>query len=174
MRSVFTLICLGLMLLGCQEQARIGFVDNGKVINEYQEKIDIEEKYKAKDAVFSKKTDSIGQAFQLEAQDFQQKASRMSQQKAQEMYDQLGQKQQLLQQQLQFEQQQLQQAFNAEIDSVIVKVKDFVKSYGEKNGYKVILGTTDASSTVMYGLPEDDITQIVLDSLNASYKKSKE
>ncbi|NND52001.1 MAG: OmpH family outer membrane protein [Flavobacteriaceae bacterium] len=160
-----------LLFMSCQEQQKIGFVDNGKVINEFQEKIDIEEKFKSKDEIFTKRTDSIGQAFQLEAQQFQLESKNMSAKRAQEKYDELGKKQQLLQQQLQFEQQQLQQAFNAEIDSAIVKVKNFVKEYGKANGYTYILGTTDASSSVMYGTESNDLTQIIIDSLNAKYKK---
>ena len=166
----FVLIAM-LVLASCQEPQKIGYVDNGKVINEYQEKIDIESKFKLRDESFAMRTDSIGKAFQLEAQDFQLKSKSMSAKKAQELYDELGKKQQLLQQQLQFEQQQLQQAFNVEIDSAIIKVKDFVNDYGKKNGYTYIFGTTEASSTVMYGKEENDITQIVLDAINSAYKK---
>ena len=93
----------------------------------------------------------------------------MSQKKAQEAYEALGQKQQLLQQQIQFEQQQITQAFQAEIDSVIIKVKDYVKEYGKTNGYTYILGTSDASASVMYGTDENDLTQTILDALNAQY-----
>ncbi len=165
------LIVLAIFIFGCQDQQKIGFIDNGRVINEYQAKIDIEEKYKGKDEVFAIRTDSISKAFQLEAQDFQIKSRGMSTSKAQELYDQLGQKQQLLQQQLQFEQQQLQQSFNGEIDSVIIKVKDYVKTYGENNGYTFILGTSDASSSVMYGVESKDLSQIIIDGLNAEYKE---
>lgn len=154
----------------CQQQ-KIGYIDNGKVINDYQEKKDIEEKYKAKDEAFKKRTDSIGQAFQLEAQEFQLKARKMSQKKAQEAYEALGQKQQLLQQQIQFEQQQITQAFQAEIDSTIVKVKDFVKDYGKTNGYTYILGTSDGAASVLYGTEENDLSQTIIDALNAEYKK---
>ena len=170
MKKTGFIIVLALIMFSCQEQQKIGFIDNGKVINEYQEKIDIEEKYKGKDELFTKRTDSISQAFQLEAQEFQLKSKQMSAKKAQEKYDELGQKQQLLQQQLQFEQQQLQQAFSTEIDSAIVKVKDFVKDYGAKNGYTYILGTSEASSSVMYGQEANDLTQIVIDALNEAYK----
>ena len=171
MRKIGFLIVLMLTIVSCQEQQKMGYIDNGKVINDYQEKKDIEEKYKGKDEVFSKRTDSISKAFQLEAQDFQIKSKSMSAKKAQEMYEELGNKQQLLQQQLQFEQQQLQQAFNAEIDSVIVKVKAFVEDYGKKNGYTFILGTSDVSSSVMYGAEANDLTKEILDGLNASYTK---
>lgn len=170
MKRILVVITILMFASACQEQAKIAFINNGDVINEYQEKKDLEEKFKVKDEAFKKKTDSISQAFQLEAQQFQLKAQKMSQKKAQEEYNALGQKQQLLQQQLQFEQQQMQQAFNTEIDSVIKKVKSFVKDYGKKNGYTYILGSNEAGS-VMYGEETNDLSQTIIDALNASYKK---
>lgn len=173
MKYITLVIIALLMVTSCQQQQKIAFIDNGKVINEFQEKIDIEAKYKIKEEAFQKRTDSIGQAFQLEAQEFQLKANSMSAAKAQEKYEELGQKQQLLQQQIQFEQQQIQQAFGTEIDSTITKVKNFVKDYGANNGYTYILGTSDASSSVMYGTEANDITQIIIDELNANHKKKE-
>ena len=85
----------------------------------------------------------------------------------------LQQKQQQLQQQMQVEQQQLTQAFQADIDSVIVKVKTFVNNYGKTNGYNYILGTSEAAATVMYGVEESDLTKTILDALNADYKKAE-
>lgn len=118
-----------------------------------------------------KKTDSLGEAFQLEAQAFQLEAQNLSQEKAKAKYQELSQKQQYLQQQTQFEQQQMQQAFQTEIDSAIIEVKDFVKDYGKKNGYTYILGTSDAAASVLYGTDENDITDIIIESINSSYKK---
>lgn len=172
MKKIIIAVCTLSFLVSCQQGPKIAFVDTGKVINEYQEKIDIEEKYKGKDEVFSKKTDSVSKAFQLEAQEFQLKAKRMSTANAQKAYEELGQKQQLLQQQLQFEQQQLQQAFDTEIDSTIKKIRNFVQDYGKTNGYNYILGTSDALNTVMYGEEVNDLTQSIIDELNSSYKKN--
>jgi outer membrane protein len=169
MKKIIYLACVLVLFASCQQQ-KIGFVDNGKVINEYQEKLDIEEKYKAKDEAFKKKTDSIGQAFQIEAQAFQAKANKMSQKKAQEAYESLMQKQQMLQQQIQFEQQQITQAFQTEIDSTINKVKAFVKDYGKTNGFTYILGTSDGASSVLYGTEENDLSQTIIDALNVKYK----
>jgi outer membrane protein len=157
--------------MSCQNQQKIGFVDNGKMINEYQEKKDIEEKFTQKELAFQKRTDSIGKAFQLEAQDFQLKVSTMPQSQQQEQYQILGQKQKMLQQQIQFEQQQMQQAYQTEIDSVISKVKVFVKDYGKNNGYDFILGTSDNAASVLYGDEKKDLSQIMIDALNANYKK---
>ena len=81
------------------------------------------------------------------------------------------QKQQMLQQQIQIEQQQITQAFQTEIDSTIVKVKVFVKDYGKTNGFTYILGTSDGASSVLYGTEENDLSQTIIDALNAEYKK---
>ena len=66
-----------LILASCQEQ-KIGYVDSGKVINEYQEKKDIEEKFKGKEEAFKKRADSIGKAFQFEVQKYNAEKPRMS------------------------------------------------------------------------------------------------
>jgi len=159
-----------LTLASCQQQ-KIGYMDNGKVVNEYQEKKDIEEKYKGKDEAFKKRADSIGKAFQLEVQKYNVERSKMSKSNIQAKEQELGQKQQILQQQMQFEQQQLQQAFQTEIDSVIGRVKTFVKDYGKTNGYNYIFGTSESAPSVLYGSEENDLSQLILEALNAKYKK---
>jgi len=171
MKKNSILILFLVVFMSCQNQQKIGFVDNGKLINEYQEKKDIEEKYTQKDLAFQKRTDSISKAFQLEAQEFQLKLSSMPQNKQQEQYQILGQKQKMLQQQIQFEQQQMQQGYQSEIDSVIVKIKKFVNEYGKNNGFTYILGTSDNAASVLYGKEENDLSQIIVDELNANYKK---
>ena len=162
---------LAFVFTACQKEKKIGYVENGKVINDYQEKKDIEAKYQAKEEAFNKKADSIGKAFQLEVQQTQIDARNASQKKAQELMQGLQQKQQVLQQQMQFEQQQLAQAFQTEMDSLIIKVKDFVKDYGKQNNFTYILGTSDAAASVLYGIEENNLTKIILDALNAGYNK---
>lgn len=171
MKSIFYVALVMCILTSCEKPKKIGFVNNSTVINDYQEKKDLETKYQVKEESFRKRADSIGRAFQIEVQSTQSIAQKSSQQKAQELMGGLQQKQQLLQQQMQFEQQELTQDFQNDIDSVIVKVKDFVKDYGITNGYTYILGTSDAASTVMYGTDENDLTKTILDALNANYKK---
>lgn len=171
MKNIIYVLLLVTVFTACQKEKKIGYVENGTVINEYQEKKDIEAKYQAKETAFNKKADSLGKSFQLEVQQTQITARQSSQKKAQELMGGLQQKQQVLQQQMQFEQQQLAQAFQTEIDSLIIKVKDFVKDYGKKNNYTYILGTSDAAASVLYGTEENNLTQIILDALNAQYKK---
>jgi outer membrane protein len=173
MKKIFTALTVLVAFMSCQEQDKVAFIDNGEVINDYQMKIDLEERFKVKDEAFKKRTDSIGQAFQIEAQAFNLAASKMSKKAQQEKYQELGQKQQMLQQQIQYEQQIMQQEFNVEMDSVISKVNDFVADYGKKNGYTFILGKNQAGS-VMYGADGKDITEAVTKAINDDYYTNKD
>ncbi|NAS31606.1 OmpH family outer membrane protein [Flavobacteriaceae bacterium R38] len=155
-------------LISCQQEKN-AFIDNSTLINDYQEKKEVEAKFKKKIEAFQKKTDSLSKLFQLEANEFQAEANKLSQQKAQERYNQLLQKQQFMQQQLGLEEQQIQRESQAAIDSLVKKVKNFVKDYGKNNGYTYILGSNEAGS-VLYGKDEKDITEEVLKTLNEQYK----
>ena len=124
-KLILAIAALGIM--SCQ-QSKIGYVDNVKLMDEYQEKIDIEARYKTKADAFTKKKDSISQAFQIEAQAFQAKAQSMSQKKAQEEYGVMQQKGQFIGQQLQQEELQLQTSGQTEMDSLVSKVKKEIKA----------------------------------------------
>jgi len=136
----------------------------------YQEKIDVEEKYQNKLETLNRKRDSISQAFQLEAQEFQSRAEIMVASKAQKEYDILQQRGQFMGQQLQQEEQILSQQGQLEMDSVVQKVKREIKAFGKSNKYTYILGGGEGGS-VLYGQESDDLTEQVLKILNDKYKK---
>lgn len=167
----YSYIVIAILMFTSCKQEKIGFIDNGEVINAYQEKIDIETKYEVKNNTLQKRIDSIRTVLQADAQEFQTKAQSMSESEAQRIYQELASRQQRLSAEIQQEQQEMQQAFQTEIDTLIVKVKDFVKNYGKNNEYTYILGTSDASSSVMYGKEENDLSKEITDALNAAYKK---
>lgn len=166
MKNIFYGLVLVLAFTSCEKQSKIGFVDSGILINEYQKKKDLEAKFQVKELALRKKFDSIENAFQIEAQKFQAEANRMAQTTAQQKYEQLSLQRQTIDQQKQIEGQQFQQEFQTEIDTLIISVKKFVKEYGKKNGYTFILGTSDAAATVLYGTKEHDLTRIILEDLN--------
>ena len=159
-----------LIFASCQQTEKIGYVDNSKLINDYQEKIDIENKLKVKVTAFQKRTDSLRKVFQLDVNEAEIKARGMSQANIQKLSQELQQTEQVLSQRLQFEQQQIAQESQSQNDSLIKKVKVFVKDYGTNNGYSYILGSNEGGS-VMYGKEESDLTQTLLDLLNAAYKQ---
>jgi|SRR5690606_16840401 len=169
MKKIFLILLIGVSLASCK-QDKIAFVDSTKLINEYQEKIDIEAQFKTKADKFQKRADSLSRAFQGEAMEFENKSKTLSQTAAQEQYGALMQKRQAMGQQLQAEELQIQQEGQTEMDSLVKKIRTFVKDYGEKNQYTFILGSNEAGS-VLYGEKAKDITEEVLKELNEAYKK---
>lgn len=170
MKQLFYVLLVAVCFTSCQQQ-KIGYVNNSTLVKDYQMAKDLDAKYKGKEEVLRKRADSISQAFQLEVQSTQLQAKKSSQKKAQELMSGLQQKQAVLQQTMQFENQQLTQAAQAESDSLIIKIKDFIKDYGKTNQYDFILGTSEGTPSVLYGKGETDLTQTILDALNAEYKK---
>ncbi len=169
MKKIFLTLLIGVSLASCQ-QDNIAFVDSTKLINEYQEKIDVEAQFKTKADKFQKRADSLSRAFQGEAMEFENKSKSLSQTAAQEQYGALMQKRQAMSQQLQAEELQIQQEGQTEMDTLVKKIRTFVKDYGERNKYTYILGSNEAGG-VLYGEKSKDITEAVLKELNAAYKK---
>ncbi|MGI4760321.1 MAG: OmpH family outer membrane protein [Janthinobacterium lividum] len=76
---------------------------------------------------------------------------------------QLGQYREAIQQRAQQENQRLTQAVLAEINA-------YLKQYGKQQGYTFILGATE-SGNIVYAADEADITDDVLQGLNAQYDR---
>jgi outer membrane protein len=172
MKRVIIVLIVLVSFSACQEQQKIAFVDNTKVVNEFNKKIDFEAKFKTKIDVFNKKADSLNQAIQMEAQMFQTRAAKMKQSKAEEEYNVLLQKKQMQDYQLSNEEKILQLEGQKEIDTLVKQVKAFVKDYGKANGYTFILGANEAGS-VLYGAESTDLTETILDALNEDVKKEE-
>jgi len=170
MKNFIVALVLLIGLASCQESIKIGYVDNAKIVDEYQEKKDVEAKLQEKINAFEKKRDSLGKAWQLEIQEAQMKAQKMSQTELQKLQQEFQQKEQLISQKIQFDQQQLSSESQAQNDTLIKKIKSFVKKYGKDNGYTYILGSNEGGS-VMYGNEALDVTDEVIKELNTSYSK---
>ena len=159
-----------LALTACTD--KVAFVDNSKLLNDYQEKKDIEAKLKGQISAYERKRDSISVAFQTEARAFDAQAKTLPQNVAQKKYNELMQKSQILQQHLQQEEQKIQMESQTQMDSLLSKVKKNIKEYGKQKGYTFILGANDGGS-VLYGTEKKDITKEVTEYLNNQYKGKK-
>ena len=159
-----------LALTACTD--KVAFVDNSKLLNDYQEKKDIEAKLKGQISAYERKRDSISMAFHTEARAFDAQAKTLPQNVAQKKYNELMQKSQILQQHLQQEEQKIQMESQTQMDSLLSKVKKNIKEYGKQKGYTFILGANDGGS-VLYGTEKKDITKEVTEYLNNQYKGKK-
>lgn len=138
-----------LMAASCQQTGKIGYVDNSQLINEYQEKKDIEERLNTKIAAFQKRTDSLRKIFQLDVNEAEIKARSMSQANIQKLSQELQERESILSQRVQLEQQQITQESRAQNDSLIKKFVILLKITVRKMGILIFLGVMRAEALCM-------------------------
>lgn len=171
LKKISLIAVVAVSLISCQQE-KTAFVNNEKLIEEYQERKDIEDKYKVKVEALTSKKDSIGKGLQEEGMALQAKGANMSEAQQQELYGPYMQKRQMLQQQLQQEEQLMAQESQTEIDALLKKIDESIATYGAANGYTYIFGKNKVGS-VLYGSEKNDITSAVLEELNKTYSATK-
>ena len=171
MKKGILIAIMSVVLFSCQQE-KTAFVNKEKLIEEYQKRIDIEEKYKVLMEGYTKTKDSLRNAFKAEVANFQAQAKSMPADKAQKIYDILGQKQQQIQQNEQIQERTISQQSQGEIDGLLKTIDEAIVAYGEANGYDYIFGKNKVGS-VQYGAEKNDITKIILDNLNKTYSETK-
>ncbi|GAB2762548.1 OmpH family outer membrane protein [Salinimicrobium soli] len=169
MKKMIMLFALGTIFVSCNND-KTAYVDTTRLIQEYSEMKDVEAKFTTRSEQLKKELDSVARGFQQEVLEFRENEATMSQAEKEAAQTELMQKQQMLQQQQQMRSGQLRQESDEVIDSLITKVKDFVKAYGEENDYTYIFGSNETAN-IMYAKEGLDITEEVLEELNAGVKE---
>lgn len=171
MKKLFLVILVAAGLTSCNEQ-KTAYVDTTKLIQEYSEMKEVEAKFTTKSDRVKTELDSLARGFQQEVQEYQQNMGSLSTTQRQETEEKLMRKQQAIQQQQQQMGNQLRQESDVVIDSIVNKVKEYVKDYGKENGYTYIFGSNE-SANIMYAKEGLDITEEILEKLNSGYKKTE-
>ncbi|CAL68240.1 OmpH family outer membrane protein [Christiangramia forsetii] len=166
-RRFIGIAAVAIMMVSCNEQ-KTAYVDTTVLIKEYKEMKDVEADFTSKSDSVRSQLDSAAKAFQEEVQAYQSQMNSMSESQRKEKEQELMQKQQMLQQQQQMVGNRLREESNSVMDSVVTKIKDYVKDYGEENNYTYIFGSNE-SANIMYAEEGLDITQDILTELNEGY-----
>ena len=153
------------------KEMKTAYVDTSKLLEEYNEAKDIETKYKAKGDEMGKELEVEVAKFKQEATSFQKNAQANGQAWAQENGARLQKKEQELSYAQQALVQQLREESGVEMDTLVKKVKKFIKDYGKEKGYTYIYGTGEAA-TILYAEDKLDITKEIVKLLNDKYKSS--
>ena len=159
-----TLILAIALFASCQKD-KVGYVDNVKLIDGFKDKQAVDKKYEAKQAQFAKKSDSIGQIYQAEAERLQAELARLSERQRNEKIGEYTQRRDFVTRQLEQELQLIQAQGQEEMDTLIQKVRKTIKKYGEDNGYTYILSGGEGGS-VLYGAEVNNLTEELLKVLN--------
>ena len=170
MKKIFAVLLLGSALVGCNEQ-KTAYVDTTTLIQEYSEMQEVEAEFTTRSEEMKRQFDSVAKGFQQEVQAYQQEMNDMTQAERQETETRLMQTQQRLQQQQQQMGGALREQSDKVIDSIVTKVKDYVKEYGEENDYTYIFGSNE-SANIMYAEEGLDITDEILEQLNTQYEEN--
>jgi outer membrane protein len=172
MKKIIIAIVALISLSACTEQ-KIAYVNSEELMKEYHVMKDYQAELKKQEEAFQAKYEKEIAAIQGAYQEFQKNAAKMGRKNAEARNAELSQKFQQIQQQQQAEAYQLQQESQEKMSSLLKEVTDFVAEYGKKNKYTYILGTSEMSGNVLYGDEKLDITDVVLEALNADSKEEK-
>ncbi|WP_405208918.1 OmpH family outer membrane protein [Aquimarina sp. LLG6339-5] len=153
-------------LTSCNQQIeKTGFVNNTKVVSDFNEMKTAKEKWTKKNNEVRAELEEKAKQFQIEVQGYQNIMKSMSQTNREKKEQELMVKQQGLQREQQTRMQEIQQGSQAEIDSIISKVEGFIKEYGKKNGYTYIYGETEVKN-LFYAKEELNLTEKIIEELN--------
>ena len=92
---------------------------------------------------------------------------------AEQQNNSLQQRQANLQNEAAQKQQELAEESQVLLNQVMYSIKSYLEEYNKEHNFAAILSTTDASNIVMVGAPALDITQVIVDGLNAEYIKTR-
>jgi outer membrane protein len=173
-KKALLIIALSVSIVSCNKPAEVkefktAYIDTSVLMKEYTESVDIQAKYTAKAEEKGKQLEAEVNRFKQDANAFQTQAQQKGQAWAQQKGAELQKRQQDLEYAQQVLSQQLQQEGGKEMDSLVSKVKKFIKTYGKEKGYAYIYGTGDPA-TVLYAEDKYDITKEVIKLLNEKYK----
>lgn len=164
--------CTSTTAAGESVNSKIVYVNTDSLIRNYQMAIDLNEaflkKQEDRNTIFNKKA----KEFDTEAYNFQQKAENggfLSQERAESARKELVDKQQKLQQ---LQQDMTSEAYTEQEENnkkLLSTITEFLKEYNKDKGYDIILSTINAG-TVLYSEDGFDITNDVIDQLNAKYQ----
>lgn len=144
------------------------YVDVNKLMEGYDRTAVVRAEFEKKETAMRANVDSLLSNWQQELKNYEKERASMSRKELELKQELLGNKQQQINSYQQAIQKQLQEEDQKATQTVINDINDFVKSYGKEHGHRIILGAT-GSGTIMYADEGADLTDAILEKLNASF-----
>lgn len=152
---------------------KIVYVNSDSLLNNYEYFKEVRSKFEEKAKKAQSDLQSKGNAFQKEVADYQKNAGTMSAEQRANTEERLARKQEELGKLNQNASSALAKEEAEENEKLYNKVADFLKRHAQKKGYKLVLTYSTANPTVLYADKSLEVTQEVVDGLNAEYNKEK-
>ena len=163
---IISAIAIGIVVYSVQKNSKIAYADNDRLYNQF---IYTQEVQKELGISFKKQKTELDSIYRI-GQIAQEELNTTSSEKEKKA----------LLQQVKYRRQEYDQklaAFQKNNEGVIqdqelkvrTRLNKYIKEYGEKHHFKVILGVKGDGS-VLFGQPDDDITEQLIDYVNQQYE----
>lgn len=146
------------------------YVDVNKLMEGYKRSKVEREKFNRKATALKANVDSLATDWQKELKKYEKERASMSKKELELQQELLASKQQQVNNYQQAIQRQIREEDQKMTQTVINDINDYVKEYGKKKGYRIIFGASGGGN-IMYAADAADLTEEVLDGLNAEYGK---
>lgn len=186
MKKIMMLAVVALSVIACNKETastantgkattnatgfKTAYIDTEELMKEYQEFKDFEAKFKTMSDKMKNELDADAKRFQNDVLDLQKNAQSKGMEWAQKRQAELERRQQTLAEKEQNYMKKFQEESAVERDSMVSRMKNFIKAYGKEQGYDYIYGTGDAAS-VLYGKEEYNLTKEILALLHKQYEE---
>lgn len=153
----------------------IVYINLDTLINQYDMYNDLRSELQGKFSAIENDLNKQGRALQNDIQSFQEKMQKglLTRSQAESMNNDLAQRDQDLRNLTLQKQTEIQEEEAVMYNKVMDAITTFVANYNRDRQYSLILTTTAATTTVLNGDSALDITQEILDGLNAEYIKNR-
>jgi len=148
------------------------YVDVNKLLDGYKRTKIVRAQFEDKAKTLNANVDSLMVDWQNELKTYEKERSKMTKKELELKQELLGNKQQQINNYQQAIQKQIQEEDQKATQTVINDINDYVKDYGKKQGYQIIFGAS-GSGNIMYADDSADLTDEVLEGLNAEFNGEK-
>lgn len=148
------------------------YVDVNKLLDGYKRTKLVRAEFETKAKTLNANVDSLMTDWQKEIKTYEKERASMSKKELELKQQLLGNKQQQINNYQEAIQKQIQEEDKKSTQTVINDINDYVKDYGKKNGHAIIFGAS-GSGNIMYASEASDLTEIVLEGLNAEFEGEK-
>ncbi len=155
-----------------QNSSDLVYVDVNKLLDGYKRTKVVRGEFEKKAKVLKSNVDSLVTDWQKELKLYEKERSKFSKKELELKQQLLSNKQQQINNYQQAIQKQIQSEDQKATQTVVNDINDYVKEFGKKKGYKIIFGAS-GSGNIMYADKTADLTEEVLEGLNAEYEGEK-
>lgn len=155
-----------------QSSSELVYVDVNKLLEGYKRTKVVRSEFEEKAKTLNANVDSLMTDWQKELKAYEKERSKMTKKELELKQELLSNKQQQINNYQQAIQKQIQEEDKKATQTVINDINDYIKEYGKKHNHKIIFGASGGGN-IMYANEGSDLTEDVLNGLNAEFEGKK-